>query len=224
MRSVSMRHVLTASAGRDVRHRIFFSLYPPVETAERIARLMDRLFETGALGGRRVTRDCLHVTLYGLGGYNSIPRDHIDEVCGAISHLKMCPFDLVLNRMMSFQNTDGSQPRVLTGEDGVYGADALHGAIYAVLTKGNSRRRRAPRLTPHLTLSYEEHVLPDAFIDPLRWRVQDFRLIHSAHGESRHEVLGRWPLVRMRRGECSKDHRPCLNDMRCGSGKPWPGT
>jgi 2'-5' RNA ligase len=48
---------------------------------------------------------------------------------------------------------------------------------------------------PHLTLSREADLAPEAFIDPVSWRVQEFCLIDSPQGESRHNILDRWPLA-----------------------------
>jgi 2'-5' RNA ligase len=189
-----MRDAL-AAAGREGRHNIFFALYPSQAAADGIVHLTDRLFEAGTLRGRRVTRDCLHVSLYGLGCYDWVPSRIIDDVCAAVSHLKMAPFRLALNAIMSFDHHDGWRPRVLTGDDGLYGVDELYDAMHLILKKGRPRGRQVPRIArPHLTLSREETLLPDALIEPVHWTVRDFRLIHSPHGESRHIVLGCWPL------------------------------
>jgi 2'-5' RNA ligase len=39
------------------------------------------------------------------------------------------------------------------------------------------------------TLPIEEEI-----IEPIRWTVRDFALVHSVHRESRHIHLQRWPL------------------------------
>ncbi len=190
-----MRNAEAAVAGHAGKHNIFFALYPSREAADRIVRLTDSLFEAGILRGRRVTRDCLHVSLYGLGCYDAIPSRVIDDVRGIVSHLKMAPFMLGLNAITSFDHNDGWRPCVLTGDDGLYGFDELYDAMHLTLKKGHPRGRQVARIArPHLTLSWEDILLPDAFIEPVHWTVRDVRLIHSPFGESRHNVLGCWPL------------------------------
>jgi 2'-5' RNA ligase len=49
---------------------------------------------------------------------------------------------------------------------------------------------------PHITLLRGHAV--DAIeesIPPIRWRVREFVLIRSFFGQSRYEVIGRWPLA-----------------------------
>jgi RNA 2',3'-cyclic 3'-phosphodiesterase len=177
------------------RHNIFFALYPPPEPAERIGRLTDRLFETGALSGRRVGRPRLHVSLNSLGEHSVLPERLIAHACAAVSQLTVPSFVLALNRVMSFETNKGLRPRVLTGDDGLIGVFMLHHAIHEALAKAGLMRGREPPILPHLTLSREEGLWPDNFIDPIVWRVRDFRLVHSRHGEGRHNILGRWPLL-----------------------------
>jgi RNA 2',3'-cyclic 3'-phosphodiesterase len=175
------------------RHAIFFALYPPAEQAAVIAHFTDRMFEAGRLRGPRVARERLHISLNPLGEYPVLPEPFIAQVRDTVASLKRRPFEVVLNRTKSFRNKE-TRPCVLIGDDGVIGIDGLYSVIHEILTEAGLPRGRA-RITPHLTLSYEQNELPDDFIEPVSWRVEEFRLIHSPRGESRHNVLGCWPLV-----------------------------
>jgi RNA 2',3'-cyclic 3'-phosphodiesterase len=177
------------------RHNIFFALYPPRDVARRIARLTDRMFEEGELRGPRVAPERLHVTLKSLGSYSALHPLLIARAGEIASKVKMPAFSLALNRVMSFENRTGLRPRVLVGDEGVFGVFRLHGALHEAEREVSRSRRREPRIEPHLTLSREDSVRPEDLIDPIVWRVREFRLIDSAHGESRHNVLGRWPLL-----------------------------
>ena len=44
---------------------------------------------------------------------------------------------------------------------------------------------------PHVTLLYAERSVEEHPIEPIRWTVNEFVLIHSMHG---HVHLARWPL------------------------------
>jgi 2'-5' RNA ligase len=50
------------------------------------------------------------------------------------------------------------------------------------------------QFNPHLTMLYDEQIVLEAGIPPLRWTVHDFVLVHSVNGEARHHHLARWPL------------------------------
>jgi RNA 2',3'-cyclic 3'-phosphodiesterase len=47
--------------------------------------------------------------------------------------------------------------------------------------------------SPHITLLYTDWKIPDQHIDPISWAVNEFVLIHSAHGETTHNLLQRFP-------------------------------
>lgn len=48
---------------------------------------------------------------------------------------------------------------------------------------------------PHISLVYGPPIKRRIEIPPIGWQVEEFLLVRSIHGESRHEVLGRWPLI-----------------------------
>jgi RNA 2',3'-cyclic 3'-phosphodiesterase len=52
----------------------------------------------------------------------------------------------------------------------------------------------APAFTPHVTLAYDPQEVPLQAIEPIRWVVSEFVLVHSLIRQTRHIVLGRWPL------------------------------
>ncbi len=174
-----------------LRHRVFFALYPPREAVSRIVYLNECLFD---LKGSRVAPQRLHISLNCLGDYEALPKPLIASACAVASRLKVRPFKLVLNRIVSFKN-NGRHPRVLVGDDGVIGARMLHRSIGEAFREKGVLRGGEPDIEPHLTLSREDHVRPEVFIEPaVTWDVREFRLIHSPQGESRHHVLGRWLL------------------------------
>jgi 2'-5' RNA ligase len=50
------------------------------------------------------------------------------------------------------------------------------------------------RFTPHVTLLYGGQPMPEKEIEPISWLVEDFALIDSFIGETKHVEVGRWPL------------------------------
>ena len=47
---------------------------------------------------------------------------------------------------------------------------------------------------PHVTLLYGGQPMPEIEIEPISWLVEDFVLIDSFIGETKHVEIGRWPL------------------------------
>ena len=82
----------------------------------------------------------------------------------------------------------------LWGDEGVIGVTGLYSAIYRGMRRIDMAPRREPEITPHMTLVYDKAEVPETFIEPISWRVEEFVLIHAVHGEGRFEVVGRVPL------------------------------
>lgn len=181
-------------ASRGPRHDIFFALHPPLKVANAITCFTDRMFETGILRGPRVACERLHITLNGLGSYSVCPAPLIAKASKAVADLKRPSFKLALNCLRSFDNNP-LRPRVMSGDDGLIGIDMLYDEIYLMLRRSGLRFPH-PRITPHLTLSRERNLLPEDFIEPVVWPVREFLLIDSLQGQSRHQILGRWQLIK----------------------------
>jgi 2'-5' RNA ligase len=51
-----------------------------------------------------------------------------------------------------------------------------------------------PHFTPHVTLLYDEQGVGEDDIEPTRWTVAEFALVHSRRGQGPYAVLARFPL------------------------------
>lgn len=60
--------------------------------------------------------------------------------------------------------------------------------------------RRGWRFNPHVTLIYRPGMPFSAPVPPIAWEAAELVLIHSLLGETRHQELGRWPLVHQQLG------------------------
>ncbi len=61
--------------------------------------------------------------------------------------------------------------------------------------KANGLGKWAKPYTPHVTLLYDNQQVPEQVIEPITWRVEEFVLVHSELGKTRHHILQRWPLA-----------------------------
>jgi hypothetical protein len=48
--------------------------------------------------------------------------------------------------------------------------------------------------TPHVTLLYDDQLVPATAVQAIGWTATELVLVHSLLGETRHIHLGRWPL------------------------------
>jgi 2'-5' RNA ligase len=177
------------------RHKVFFAIRPTKAAADELHRLAQRERSRRGLTGRPTPPDRLHASLNGLGAYREPPRGLIDraiDACGTIT-ARSCVVSF--NRLGSWGRGDGQRAFVLRGDDGMAGVYALHDEIHRALAEAGVVRPRARDFEPHLTLLRDRLDAPEQFIEPVSWRVQQFVLLDSIHGEGRHEVLGCWALA-----------------------------
>jgi 2'-5' RNA ligase len=135
------------------------------------------------------------VSLVALGAYAAVPKEIVARAREVASAMQFPSFVLAFDRVMSFGGNANSRSLVLTGGDGLIGADMLQARLYAALAGAGLIAPHPRAFTPHLTLSWEDGPRTTRFIDPIAWRVSELRLADGVQGEGRHDILGRWSLA-----------------------------
>lgn len=133
--------------------------------------------------------DRFHVTVLGLGNYDGLPRSIVAKAIEAGAAVTSRPFEVAFDRVTSFA---GNDVLVLRGGAGVDGIVMLHHALGVAMQK--SGLNAGSQFTPHITLLYDGRRVEEQFIDPIRWTVRDFVLVHSLRGRTMHIPLERWRL------------------------------
>jgi RNA 2',3'-cyclic 3'-phosphodiesterase len=173
---------------------LFFALLPDAENVSQIVQLRDRLCDENGLKGRRIAPDLLHISLLGIAAHDGLSHAVVECAKQAAAVLTASPFDVVLDRAMSFAPKRARSPLVLR-----IGNEAALIAFYRSLgeaMKNAGFRRAASQFTPHLTLLYGDRVVREQPVEAVRWTVRDFVLVRSRRGRgpNTHDHLARWPL------------------------------
>jgi 2'-5' RNA ligase len=92
---------------------LFFALLLKAENASQIVRLRQRLCEEFGLSGRHIAADRLHISVHGIGAYDGLPRAVVQRAKQAGAAVLAKPFDIVLDRAMSFGPKREVRPFVL---------------------------------------------------------------------------------------------------------------
>ena len=169
---------------------IFFAIRPDPATAVSISRLAYRLRDKLKLRGRPLAPSRLHISLHGLGQYVGLPAGVVRQAIDAANLIVQEPFEVEFDRILSFPE---AHALVLHPAEGLDDLNSLYQSLGLALAKFGLRKLR-PTFTPHVTLLYDEQFAKGMHIEPVRWIVRDFVLIHSYVGRTRHETLGRWQL------------------------------
>lgn len=174
--------------------RLFFAIFPDAATAARIAETARTLRDQQQLRGRPLRSERFHVTLHFLGDYAGLPADVVAQAGAAAAGWDAPMFEVAFDHAASFAGHRRDRPFVLRGGDGL---DALLGfqrRLGERLAAAGLGRLLDARFTPHVTLLYDEQVVPAQAVAPIAWPVREFVLVHSLLGRGEHRILGRWPL------------------------------
>jgi RNA 2',3'-cyclic 3'-phosphodiesterase len=167
--------------------RLFFAAVPDPASAARMHRLAGVLKRAHQFGGELVKRDRLHVSLLFLGRGGS--EQMVRRTCEAVASVKMDPFDVSFDHTVSFRGKPGNRPFVLAGDSTMDRLTTLGHLLGAAIAEKGMGRRARKDFMPHITLLYGERAVEECPIDPIRWTVNEFVLIHSLLG---HTHLARW--------------------------------
>lgn len=175
--------------------RLFFGVFPDRVTAAQIKRLGAQQQERNGLRGHLLATDRFHVTLHHVGDYVGFPTDVANRAQAAAATVKAAPFEIGFDRVASFTGRDRNLPFVLRGGDGIGALMNFQRRLFEALKSVNLVRRTEPNFTPHVTLLYDDHVIAEQAVEPIRWIAREFILVHSLLGQTRHIPIARWPLA-----------------------------
>ncbi|WP_175835843.1 RNA 2',3'-cyclic phosphodiesterase [Burkholderia anthina] len=179
-------------AGR-LEHHLFFAVKPDPDTAARIADQAGRLQAELPVEGRLQNTDRFHITLQSLGPFMQVPSGVAARACMAAQRIRVAPFDVTFDRILSFKGRPGNFPWVLTPDIAPGALAAFHQKLVDALNWAGFRAS-GKHFTPHVTLLYSENRFRPREIAPITWSVREFVLVDSWLGKTHHEIKGCWPL------------------------------
>lgn len=176
--------------------RLFFGVFPDVETSAHVYRFGQRFICKNHLSESPLKQERLHVSLHHVGDYKRLRTKFVFAASLAGKAVSMRPFEVTFRFIASFAGApakkDGStkRPLVLLGESEAL--FELHERLGAAIE--NNGLRAAEEFMPHLTLSYGQQPILAEEVEPIRFVVKEFALIHSKLWLTQYDVLRRWSL------------------------------
>jgi 2'-5' RNA ligase len=174
--------------------KVFLAIKPDDEAARRIHRVAEIIKHARGFKGDLIDSERLHITLFFLGTWEDFSEKMIAGIYRAAAALKEMPFEVTLDRTMSFRNQRGNYAFVLAGDGGVDRLRAFHRLLGAELTRNGLRRWVHTISTPHITLLYDQRIVDEQPIEPISWTAREVMLVRSLHGRKKHRELARWEL------------------------------
>jgi len=159
-------------------------LKPSAELARSLAHLED--------GARARPPELLHTVIQPVGDRSWLTDADIEAAGRALSRLRYSPFLMLFDRIED-RRVEGGAGMALSGGTRNCAAQDFRLAVLDALF-GHFRQLPSYRLHPHMTLD-DRGGRPGHLLDrPVAWLVEEFALVESVHGETRHVEHGRWRL------------------------------
>ena len=169
--------------------KLFFALKP----ATFASRRMNRDAAGHARGRTRQTAypaDLLHMTLLCMEQFDAPPRYLRPSIDAALRKIRARPILIELDASDVF---GGKKHLVVTSSSANRELRSFVRILRNTLTRHNLPRFPLTSFEPHVTIIYgcgKIDLLPVE--TPYSWVAEEFLLIYSHYGESRHEEFGRW--------------------------------
>jgi 2'-5' RNA ligase len=166
-------------------HRLFFAIkpaphvIPAIEAARRLHCL-----------GHPVKSEHLHVTMEIFDDHVGVPERLAEALIGIGGAIDAPGFGLSLGRVVGTTRSVALRPTSRST-----GLGLLQRAIHDRVAAAGLSVREGWSFSPHMTLGYRDAPAFARSIDPIAWQVEEFVLVHSHVGQTRHDVLGRWRLT-----------------------------
>lgn len=168
-----------------LHHRLFFAIRPPLVLARRMAEAASWFGRQG----RPLRPEHLHMTLAIFEDFPVFPEGLAETLTALGSGIAADPFPIVLDQSVGSSTSVAIVPRRKNAA-----LKALRHEIGAAVTRSGLGQRSGYSFNPHVTLAYGDGEPFARSIEPFGWMVDEFFLVHSLVGQTRHELLGRWRL------------------------------
>jgi len=167
-------------------HRLFFALLPPPVLARQVAAAAG-WFDAA---GRALPAERLHLTLFVLDDRPVRPRALVAAMQAIGGAVRCAPVPVTLDRASGSRRSVALRPAHRHP-----GLHQLHRTIADLAGAHRVPPRAGYSFAPHMTLGYREGEPFSQPVAPVGWLANELVLVDSQVGRTRHEVLGRWPLV-----------------------------
>ena len=182
---------------KPLNQRLFVALFPDEHSVQLIHELGGAMRQRHRLTGQVRPLSHLHITLRWINDYAEISQSIVEAVqraCEAAA-ARAAPFEVRLDRVVSWGNGVGKHPLVLTGH-GDHNDPLLEfqHALWKELIKCGYPGKGGRDFNPHITLLYDQHNILEEPVPAVTWIANEIVLVHSEVGHTTYHHRGRWRL------------------------------
>jgi 2'-5' RNA ligase len=175
----------------------FFALLPDDDARIAITAIGERFRKPHRAIGSTIGMDGLHLPLCPKGKPERMHQPLETALLDAAGAVRSPDFTVMLDSAMRFTARDGQFPLVLCADSSsTESALQLRQAIAAEQARTGLQVIGISSYLPHVVLLEGPAIEAiEESITPIQWKAREFVLIRSFFGQSRHQVIGRWPLI-----------------------------
>lgn len=197
--AAEVQAIPTPSTPADVAAGIdyFFAVRPDDQARSSIADAAARFRRAQRVSGVPVPADSLHLSLCPMGRVERLRQPLEQALLAAGAEVRATGFTATLDAAMRCIGKDGQFPFVLCADHATtQAAMTLRKAIADAQRKLGLQVGAVSSFHPHVALQFGPAIdAIEGSITPIQWHVREFVLLRSFFGQSRHEVIGCWPLA-----------------------------
>jgi 2'-5' RNA ligase len=176
---------------RKQKDRLFFGVLLDSYAALRVSHLGQQFCSENDIQGTLRGRHLLHISLHHLGDHPRLPPRIIFAAKRAAEAVASPSFEVTLNSIAAFSNQQSARHPLVFLAEGA-GLVALHHGLGGAMRRIGLRA--GEHFRPHVTFLYGPGAIAKQPIEPIRFVVKEFALIHSEVGLSKYNVIDRWQL------------------------------
>jgi 2'-5' RNA ligase len=171
--------------------RYFFGAFPGVARAEPFLRAARRIQDEAGVVAKPIEVGRSHCTIHLVGDFlRPLPEDFIARLIRAMDDIRFGSFPVGFGRVANYGH--GGRAVVLEATEGLADLAELHRLVLSALVRHGLSPVRSLDYRPHVTLFYSDQKVSERLIEPARWLVTEFSLVHSLLGKTQHTHLARW--------------------------------
>ena len=175
------------------RDLFYFALRPDEPSARAAVELANRFCRHHGLRGRPYDACRLHVSLCPAISRKGPRKDDVSAALCAAAQVQAEAFEIGFDRLGAFKCGE-RRAIILCCSTDTAPVIHLRESLSRELVKAGLGWSGG-RFVPHLTLLWDTRPVPETRLEtPVCWRANDFVLVRSLVGRSRHIDLGKWPL------------------------------
>ncbi len=175
----------------------FFAMLPDDDARIAITAIGQRFRKSHRTNGSPVGMDGLHLPLCPKGKPEGLQQSLETALLEAAGAVRSPDFTVTLDSAMRFTARYGQFPFVLCADStSTKSALQLRQAIAAEQARTGLQVSGISSYLPHVVLLEGPAIEAiEESITPIQWKAREFVLTRSFFGQSRHQVIGRWPLA-----------------------------